>query len=57
MSPAMLIDGNEISTEGTSLKNAERWIELALEKQAELEGRAEVRKQLEDGYRVTGPDE
>ncbi len=45
----VVINGEEYSTEGTSLKDAERWIELTLEKRAELEGRwAEMRKPLED---------
>jgi hypothetical protein len=45
-----VIGDDEYSAEGTSLKDAERWIERALAKRAELDSqRAELRKRLEDG--------
>lgn len=45
-----VIGDDEYSAEGTSLKDAERWIEQALAKRAELDSqRAELRKRLEDG--------
>jgi len=48
--------GMEISVEGVSCKDAERWIQLAVDKQAEVKAQAEVRKQLEDGNQTPGPD-
>jgi len=49
--------GMEFSVEGISSQDAERWIQLAVDKQGEIKAQAEVRKQLGDSNQVGGPGE